>query len=124
MAAGCLFVGIPIAPIEETVLTGPMLDPAHAVAIAAASWGYAALISYVAGVQGQHGEGDSPETDHAQPWAAAFNTYAVGLLSSAAMLYFLGYAFGDQGWGEFLMMVISLAFPATVGGAAARLILE
>lgn len=121
VAAGCLFVGLSIAPIEETLLVGPMLSPGRAAVVVLVAWAYAATISYVAGVQGRRGR--SPEHDHAPPWSAAFNILAVGLLTSAAMTYFLGFGDGDRSWGEWLMLVVALALPGTVGGAAGRLIL-
>jgi uncharacterized membrane protein len=57
------------------------------------------------------------------PWPETVLAYAVSLLISALLLWFLGFIEPAMALDETLAMVIALAFPVSLGGAAARLML-
>jgi putative integral membrane protein (TIGR02587 family) len=121
MATGAVFLSLNVAPTEEMVLISYKMTPWHAVGLAAASLVLMHAFVYSVGFQG-HAE--MPEGAH---WSGVFVRYtvvgyALCLLISAYILWTFGRTTGLSLEGT-VMAVVVLAFPASVGAAAARLIL-
>ncbi|WP_428060080.1 TIGR02587 family membrane protein [Brevundimonas sp.] len=117
MAAGALFFALNIAPTEEMILIAYKASPAHILALIAVSIMLLHLIVFKAGFAGQE-EADRP--------AAAFlhftlPGYAIALAVSLFTLFLFGRADGHSVAGVVQTMVV-LGFPASIGAAAARLL--
>ena len=117
MAAGALFFALNIAPTEEMILIAYKASPAHILALIAVSIVLLHLIVFKAGFAGQE-EADRP--------AAAFlhftlPGYAIALGVSLFTLFLFGRADGHSVAGVVQTMVV-LGFPASIGAAAARLL--
>ena len=117
MAAGALFFALNIAPTEEMILIAYKASPAHILALIGVSILLLHLIVFKAGFAGQE-EADRP--------AAAFlhftlPGYAIALGVSLFTLFLFGRADGHSVAGVVQTMVV-LGFPASIGAAAARLL--
>ena len=117
MAAGALFFALNIAPTEEMILIAYKASPLHVLALIAVSILLLHLIVFKAGFAGQE-EADRP--------AAAFlhftlPGYAIALAVSLFTLFLFGRADGHSVAGVVQTMVV-LGFPASIGAAAARLL--
>lgn len=117
MAAGALFFALNVAPTEEMILIAYKATPLHALALIAVSIGLLHLIVFKAGFAGQE------EADH--PMAAFFHFtlpgYAIALTVSLLVLALFGRTDGHALTG-IVQTVVVLGFPASVGAAAARLL--
>jgi putative integral membrane protein (TIGR02587 family) len=121
MTAGAVFLAFNVAPTEEMILIAFRMTPWHAVALAAASLLLMHAFVYSVDFRGQHAR---PEH---RPWWDPFLRftvvgYALSLLVSAYVLWTFG-RFEDQALAVSVMMSVVLGFPASIGAAAARLIL-
>ena len=121
MAAGALFLSFSVAPTDEMVLIAYRMTAWHALALIAASLVVMHAFVYALEFSGQ------VSVDPGTPfWSVALRYtvagYVVALVISAYVLWTFG-RLDDTGWAERLEAVLVLAFPATVGAAAARLIL-
>jgi putative integral membrane protein (TIGR02587 family) len=121
MAVGALYLGLSVAPTDETMVIAFMMTPWHAVALVLASLGVMHAFVYAVAFHGgrAHATGG--------PWwrdALRFTLpgYAVCLLIAVWTLWSLGRLDG-VGAASAVMVTVVLAFPAAVGAAAARLIL-
>jgi putative integral membrane protein (TIGR02587 family) len=121
MLAGALFLAFNIAPTHEVELVAVTLGPWKALALAAAS--LAAMHAFVYALRFTDDDAPGPGTP---AWSAFLRYtvpgYAVALLVSALVLWTFGRLDGT-GPAPALRMLVVLAFPASVGAAAARLIL-
>jgi putative integral membrane protein (TIGR02587 family) len=121
MAAGGLFLAFNIAPTEEMILITYTIANGHALIIVAVSLLILHSFSYALGFRGQTSV--SPGT---QPWFLFFRStvvgYAVCLVMSAYVLWTFG-RFDDISLREAIVACVVLSFPASLGAAAARLIL-
>jgi putative integral membrane protein (TIGR02587 family) len=120
MGIGALFLSLNVAPTEEMVLISYMMTPWHAVALIALS-----LILMHGFVYAVAFEGGLPGSD--EPWWADFMRFTVVgyllcVLISVYTLWTLGRTDG-LAMMPTLMTTVVLAFPASIGAAAARLIL-
>lgn len=120
MGIGALFLSLNVAPTEEMVLISYMMTPWHAVALIALS-----LLLMHAFVYAVAFEGGLPGSD--EPWWADFMRFTVVgyllcVLISVYTLWTLGRTDG-LAMMPTLMTTVVLAFPASIGAAAARLIL-
>lgn len=117
MAAGALFFALNMAPTEEMILIAYKATPAHALAMIAASILLLHLIVFEAGFAGQE------EADH--PAAAVFHFtlpgYAIALGVSLFVLFVFGRTDGHDLPGVVQSAVV-LGLPASIGAAAARLL--
>lgn len=117
MAAGALFFALNIAPTEEMILIAYKATPAHSLALIAASILLLHLIVFKAGFAGQE------EADH--PLKAFFHFtvpgYAIALAVSLFALFVFGRIEGHSVAGVVQTMIV-LGFPASIGAAAARLL--
>ena len=117
MVAGALFLGLNVAPTEEVILIAFRATPWHTVALVLLSLGLMHIIVYQAGFAGQEEQG--------QPLTAFFHFtlagYGLVLLVCALLLWIFGRAEG-QALAPLVSMTVVLAFPASIGAAAARLL--
>jgi putative integral membrane protein (TIGR02587 family) len=121
MAAGGLFLAFNIAPTEEMILITYTIGESHALVILALSLLALHSLSYALGFPGQASV--SPGT---RPWFLFLRStvvgYAVCLIMSGYVLWTFG-RFDDISLREAIVACVVLSFPASLGAAAARLIL-
>lgn len=117
MAAGALFFGLNMAPTEEMILIAYKATAFHALALVAVSIVLLHLIVFEAGFAGQE------EADH--PLKAFFHFtlpgYAIALMVSLFVLFVFGRTDGHSVSGV-IQAVVVLGVPASIGAAAARLL--
>lgn len=117
MTVGALFFALNIAPTEEMILIAYKATPVHILALIAVSILLLHLIVFRAGFAGQE------EADH--PLKAFFHFtvpgYAIALGISLFALFIFGRVDGHSVAGVVQIMVV-LGFPASIGAAAARLL--
>lgn len=121
MAAGATFLAFNVAPTEEMILIAFRMTPWHALALMGAS--LLLMHAFVFAVEFRGTEPVPRET----PWWSVFLRftlvgYAVALLVSAYVLWTFG-RYEDGAYSMYLMEAVVLGFPASLGAAAARLIL-
>jgi putative integral membrane protein (TIGR02587 family) len=121
MLAGALFLAFNVAPTEEMILISYMMTPVHGVLLALASLGVMHAFVYAVEFRG------TPERPAGQShWSVALRFtavgYAVALLMSAYVLWTFG-RFEGEALASVVTQSVVLGFPATLGAAAARLIL-
>lgn len=121
MAAGAVFLAFNVAPTEEMVLIAFKMSYWHAVALAVAS-----LLMMHAFVYGVSFKG-TPAAPKGTPWWSLFLRftvvgYALSLVISAYILWTFG-RYEDTALATYVSEAIVLGFPASLGAAAARLIL-
>jgi putative integral membrane protein (TIGR02587 family) len=121
MAAGAIFFAFNIAPTEEMILIAATASSWHILAIAVTSLLLMHAFVYAVEFRGGHSE---PEGTPAWSVFVRFTVvgYAVALLMSAYVLWTFG-RFDESSVGFQLAVTIVLAFPASLGAAAARLVL-
>ena len=121
MTAGAVFLAFNVAPTEEMVLISYMMTPAHALALAVASLAMMHGFVYAVDFRG------TPMAPEGTPGWSVFVRYtvvgyALALLVSAYVLWTFG-RYDGSGWTEMVEHAVVLGFPASLGAAAARLIL-
>lgn len=117
MAAGALFLAFNVAPTEEMVLIGYKMGPWHAVAAVAASLILLHAFVYTVGFGGQ-----AEHEGHLRAFAHfTLAGYGAALLISLYILWTFG-RLDHASVGETVRAVIVLGFPASLGAAAARLL--
>jgi putative integral membrane protein (TIGR02587 family) len=120
MAAGAVFVAFNVAPTEEVILIAYTMTPWHAVALAAVSMLVLHLLVYAVGFAGQ----EEPP-DYAGFWLTFLHFtiagFGIALLVSLYVLWSFGRTTGISA-DDIAMMMVVLAFPASLGAATARLI--
>lgn len=121
MAVGALFLSLNIAPTEETVLIAAKMTPARGIGLALLSLAVMHAFVYVVEFHGQHAR---PQGHSFLAVFLRFTVvgYALALLMSVYMLWLFGRLDGTAP-AEAALIAVALAFPASVGAAAARLIL-
>ncbi len=121
MAAGALFLSLNIAPTDEMMVLAYKMTIWHAMVVTVLS--IALMHGFVYAVSFIGGHELSPET----PWWHAFVRFTLpGYVIALAISIFTLWIFerlGDSSAVEIMLSVIVLAFPASLGAAAARLIL-
>jgi putative integral membrane protein (TIGR02587 family) len=121
MAAGALFLSLNIAPTDEMMVLAYKMTIWHALVVAVLSMalmhGFVYAVSFIGGHE------LSPET----PWWHAFVRFTLpGYVIALSISIFALWIFerlGDSSAVEVMLSVIVLGFPASLGAAAARLIL-
>jgi len=121
MAVGALFLAFNVAPTEEVSLISHRTTPWHGLALAAVSLVIIHAFVYALEFSGQ--ESAPPGT----PFRRTFLRftvvgYAIALLISAYVLWTFG-RLDDTAWAERVSIVLVLGLPASLGAAAARLLL-
>lgn len=121
MAAGALFLSLNIAPTDEMMVLAYRMTLWHALAIAVLS--ILLMHGFVYAVSFTGGHELSPQT----PWWHAFVRFTLpGYVIALSISIFALWIFerlGDSSAVEIMLSVIVLGFPASLGAAAARLIL-
>lgn len=121
MATGALFLSLNIAPTDEIVVLAYKMTAWHALVVALLS--IALMHGFVYAVSFIGGHELSPET----PWWHAFVRFTLpGYVVALGICVFTLWIFerlGDSSVVEIMLSVIVLSFPASLGAAAARLIL-
>ncbi|WP_421578052.1 TIGR02587 family membrane protein [Shinella sp. M31] len=121
MAAGALFLSLNIAPTDEMIVLAYKMSIWHAIVVTVLSialmHGFVYALSFIGGHELE------PET----PWWHAFVRFTLpGYVIALAISIFALWIFerlGDSSAVEIMLSVIVLGFPASLGAAAARLIL-
>jgi putative integral membrane protein (TIGR02587 family) len=121
MVVGALFLAFNLAPTEEMILIAYQMSPWHALALALASLGLMHAFVYAVEFRGQHARPSDT------PLGVAFLRYtvvgyALALLVSLYVLWTFGRLDGVS-VEQATSVVVVLAFPGSIGAAAARLIL-
>ncbi|MNS22228.1 hypothetical protein D3C72_540120 [compost metagenome] len=121
-AFGGVFLGLSVAPTEEilVIATHSQLPQTLGTVALALALSYLTLFEarFVGQTQRLRSEGMFQD-----PWQETVLTYAVSLVISTGLLWFLGFLNAPMAWDEILSMIVVLALPVSMGGAAARLIL-
>lgn len=121
MSVGTLFLALNLAPTEEMILIGYKMTPWHASALVVFSLVVMHAFVYMAEFEGQASvaEGDSE-------WGVFLRFTVVGYAMALLISFYILWVFGrtdDVAFAETIVAVIVLSFPASIGAAAARLIL-
>jgi putative integral membrane protein (TIGR02587 family) len=117
---GALFLAFSIAPTDEVEVLAAALDVPHAIALVALSLLLSCVIVFASGYSTGPGQQPGPLQN---PLTETVLAYVVSLLvATAALLLFDRIEPGDP-LPHSLAMVIVLGFPATIGGAAGRLVI-
>lgn len=121
MLAGALFLAFNVAPTEEMVLIAYMMTPWHVLALTVVSLAMMHGFVYAVEFRGQE---SVPGHMGARVAFLRFTVvgYAIALLVSAYVLWTFG-RLDDMAWSEQLTAALVLGFPASLGAAAARLLL-
>jgi len=120
MLVGALYLALNLAPTDEMVVIALQFTPWHALALMALSLALIHTFVYRVGFSGQERSGGA--TFQALFVRFTVVGYAVALLTSLYVLWIFGRTDG-LGLEQTVMIVSVLGFPASVGVAAARLIL-
>ena len=121
MAVGALFLAFNVAPTEEMILLAFRMTQWHAVALALTSLLIIHAFVYAVNFRG------APQAPAGVPRSRLFLLYtvpgyAIALLVSAYVLWTFG-RYDDQALPRVIMQAVVLGFPASIGAAAARLVL-
>lgn len=121
MLVGALFFSLNLAPTDEMFLISLQFTPWHGLTLMAVSLTLIHAFVYQLEFQGQE---DMP--DNATFWSIFLRFTVVGYVIALGMSLYTLWAFGRTDGlplAQILMMVTVLGFPASVGVAAARLLL-
>lgn len=121
MLVGALFLAANVAPTDDVERLALKLTHGHALLVALASMGVMHAFVYGVGFRGQ------PDVPEGASGALLFLRFTVGgyalcLLASAYMLWIVG-RLELAALAHAVKLIVVLGFPASVGAAAARLIL-
>lgn len=121
MGVGSLFLAFNVAPTEEMVLLAARMTHWHAVALVLTSLLLMHGFVYAVNFRG------APQVPAGMPRSALFLRYtvpgyAIALLVSAYVLWTFG-RYEDHAPVRMVMQAVVLGFPASIGAAAARLVL-
>lgn len=117
---GAIVIAFSIAPTEEIAIVAAGLPPLWLLVVMTASL----LISYII----VFASGFTDRSERAQrglllsPLSETLLTYVVVLIASALMLIFFQQLSSNDPWQEWLANIIVLGLPASVGGAAGRIL--
>lgn len=117
--AGSVLFALNIAPTEEIVLVATRLGPWAQLLLLAASLMLCYVILFASGFE------DQPvyvKSLVQSPWAETFLTTGVALLTALVLLWLLGERTAFSSPANLVGCVVALGVPATVGGAAGRLV--
>ena len=118
---GAVFVAFAIAPTEEIPMLAAGVDGANVLAIVVLSLLAGYLIVFASGFDPSHHEPHQGGLFQ-RPFSETMLAYAVSIVASALMLWGFGQiALGDPPH-EVLVRVLVLAVPASIGGAAGRVV--
>jgi putative integral membrane protein (TIGR02587 family) len=118
-AVGSILFALNIAPTEEVVLVGARLGAWQLLALLAAALVLCYVILYASGFE------DQPvhvESMMQRPWAETIMTVALSTVCALVLLLIIGEREAVGTGAALIASTVTLALPATVGGAAGRLI--
>jgi len=121
MVTGALFLGLNVAPTEEMILLSFMMGPGREIGLVILS--LMAMHAFVYALEFRGGHPSHPEVGF---WSLFLRFTIVGYALVILIGLYLLWTFGrtdGSGLSEILSAVIVLAFPCSIGAAAARLIL-
>lgn len=121
MCVGALFLALPVAPTEEIVMIAYRLESWRAIALVLISLGVMHAFVYGGGFRGTP---DAPEGTPA--WSLFLRFTVVGYAITLAVCAYVLWTFGSldgTSLAENLNAIIVLAFPGSIGAAAARLLI-
>jgi putative integral membrane protein (TIGR02587 family) len=121
MAAGALFLSANVAPTEEVILIAHTMTPWHALMLLSLSLIVMHAFVYAVGFSGQHARAEHI-TFASEFVRFTVVGYLLAILISACLCWCFG-RFDGIAAGEIVRISIVLGFPASVGAAAARLVL-
>lgn len=121
MLVGALFLALNVAPTEEMFLIAYKMSAAQGIALAALSLMIMQAFVYAVEFSGQE---DVPEGTSRWSLLLRFTVpgYAIALLASLYLLWTFG-SIDDTSLQHATMTTVVLAFPASIGAAAARLLI-
>jgi putative integral membrane protein (TIGR02587 family) len=119
--AGGVFLAYSMAPTEEVLILAMHAQWPTWLAAMALSIGLSYIMIFHANFIGQYRR-QTTQGILQSKWGETVVTYAVSLMVSACLIWFLGFDIESASWGEWLAMTVMLGLPASVGGAAGRLI--
>lgn len=119
---GALFIAFSIAPTEEVSLLSASMSPLWLLMVMLASLVLSYCIVFVAGLTNQK-ERRQQKGLLQRPINETLICYVVCLFASVLMLWFFQQLSWDDPWQEWLSETLMLGLPATVGGAAGRLVI-
>jgi len=117
-AVGSVLIAFGIAPTEEVTLLAGEMDYVHILALMVLSL----LLSYGIVFASGFDKGLSTGPFH-HPLTETVISYLISLLVAGAVLYLLGSVHSGTSIHLALPMIIVLGLPATIGGAAGRLVI-
>lgn len=121
MAVGALFLSLNVAPTEEIILIAFKMTPWHSIALLVLSVCLMHAFVYAVAFRGTH-----ELTDQTPGWHAFVRFTLPGYIVATAISLYVLWTFGrldGAAFGQVLSFAIVLGFPASIGAAAARLIL-
>lgn len=122
MLLGALFLSLNLAPTEEMVLIGHRMPPLYSLLLVVLSLLLMHAFVYSVEFRGQHDPGNG-HPGHARLFLHyTVAGYGIVLLTSLFILWTFG-RFEGVGMLDVVAITVVLAFPASIGAAAARLIL-
>ncbi|MBB1248831.1 TIGR02587 family membrane protein [Rhizobium sp. G21] len=120
LATGALFLSFNVAPTEEIILIAFQMDAWREAALALASLLLMHVFVYVSNFKGGDERGAASHLSMFLRFS--LTGYVLSLLISMAMLWIFGRSDGLSFY-SFLSAALVLGFPASIGAAAARLVL-
>jgi putative integral membrane protein (TIGR02587 family) len=119
---GGLFISLSIAPTEEIPTLAAGLTYVHEIALIVLSLALTYAIVFESGFDPQRSDTQN-RGPFRQPWTKTVTAYVVALgVAGAALFLFQQVEPGDP-IGEILAQTLALGLPASIGGAAGRLVL-
>jgi putative integral membrane protein (TIGR02587 family) len=120
MAVGALFLAFNVAPTEEMVLLAYRMTHWHALALALTSLLLIHAFVYAVSFRGGH---EAPEGVWRPGLFLRYTVpgYAIALVVSGYVLWTFG-RYEDNAAARMIMQAVVLGFPASIGAAAARLV--
>jgi putative integral membrane protein (TIGR02587 family) len=123
MATGAVFLSFNVAPTEEVDLISASMTPYHAIALVLVSLAAMHAIVYLVRFEGQSARRPEAHGFWSLFLRYTLAGYATALVVSAVMLWAFG-RLDDLGGAAALRLVVTLGFPAAIGAAFARLIIQ
>lgn len=121
MLAGALFLGFSVAPTEEMILIGFLMDPAQSMGLIVLSLILLHGIVYTVGFKGQE-KPAGPSSFWSIFLRFTIPGYAIAALVALYLLWTFGRIEGTAA-AQIVPTVVVLAFPGAVGAALARLVI-
>lgn len=118
---GALFIAFTIAPTQEVPMLASAMTPPWLLATIAASLLISYGIVFVAGLTNQAKRYEQTGLFH-RPITETFIAYIVSLMAGLLMLWFFHQLSLEDPWTVWLSHAIVLGLPASIGGAAGRIV--